>query len=83
MHLNIKDPETHKLAQEVARETGQSMTKAVNEALRAYLHQVRERKGRRSRKETLLAIAKRFRKKVKGPVVPHDKLLYDERGLPR
>jgi len=26
MSLNIKDPEAHKLAQELARETGESMT---------------------------------------------------------
>ena len=29
MSLNIKDPETHKLAQTLAQETGESMTRAV------------------------------------------------------
>ena len=34
MSLNIKDPEAHKLAQELARETGESMTSAVIQAIR-------------------------------------------------
>jgi antitoxin VapB len=83
MSLNIKDPETHKLAQELARETGQSMTKAVTEALREQLDQVRRRKRRGNMAEDLLAIGRRFASKVKKPVVPHDQLLYDERGLPK
>ena len=29
MSLNIKDPEAHKLARELAHETGESMTSAV------------------------------------------------------
>jgi len=32
--LNIKDPEAHKLARALARETGETMTTAVTEALR-------------------------------------------------
>ncbi len=83
MSLNIKDPEAHKLAQELARETGQSMTRAVTEALHDQLDRVRRQNGRGSRKEILRAIARRFRRKVKGPIIPHDELLYDERGLPR
>ena len=34
MSLNIKDPEAHRLAQTLAKETGESMTRAVTEALR-------------------------------------------------
>lgn len=80
--LNIKDPETHKLAQELAHATGQPMSKAVKEAIREQLNHVRHRNGR-DNKEELLAIARRFRSKVKGPIIPHDRLLYDERGLPK
>lgn len=83
MGLNIKDPETHKLAQELARETGQSMSKAVKEAIREHLNHIRHRNGPRSRKEELLAIARRFRGRVKGPVVALEELLYDEKGLPK
>ena len=34
MSLNIKSPEAHELAAELARLTGESMTKAVTQALR-------------------------------------------------
>lgn len=32
--LNLKDPETHELASELARRTGRSLTEAVKESLR-------------------------------------------------
>jgi antitoxin VapB len=83
MSLNIKDEETHKLAQALARETGQSMTKAVTQALRDQLEIVRRRKRKGNMAEDLLAIGRRFSRRVRKPVVPHDELLYDERGLPR
>lgn len=83
MSLNIKDAEAHQLAQELARETGQSVTKAVREAVRAELERVRRRKARGNMTEDLLAIARRFRKTVKRPVVEHAELLYDDRGLPK
>lgn len=44
MSLNIKNPEAHELAKELARETGESMTVAVTEALRARLQEVRRKK---------------------------------------
>jgi antitoxin VapB len=34
MTLNIKDPKAHKLAQKLAQQTGETMTRAVMEALR-------------------------------------------------
>jgi antitoxin VapB len=34
MSLNVKDPEAHRPAQAIARETGETMTRAVTEALR-------------------------------------------------
>jgi hypothetical protein len=37
MSLNIKNPEAHELAAELARLTGESMTKAVTEAIRERL----------------------------------------------
>ena len=43
--LNIKDPEAHRLAQAIAQATGQTMTRAVTEALR-------ERYERLERRET-------------------------------
>jgi antitoxin VapB len=80
--LNIKDPEAHRLAQEIAQETGESMTRAVTEALRERYERLRNRKGKASVKE-LLAIAQRASKQVKRPYLDHAEFLYDERGLPK
>ena len=44
MPLNIKDPEAHKLAKALQRETGETMTHAVTEALRERLDRVRRRR---------------------------------------
>ena len=44
MPLNIKDPEAHKLAKALQRETGETMTHAVTEALRERLERVRHRR---------------------------------------
>ena len=41
MQLNIKDPKAHRMAQELARLTGESMTQAVVHALETKLAQVR------------------------------------------
>lgn len=41
MALNIKNPETERLANEVARATGESLTQAVTVALRERLSQLR------------------------------------------
>jgi antitoxin VapB len=83
MSLNIKDPETHKLAQALARETGETMTHAVTEALRERLERVRRRQRSEARAEELLAIGRRCAKARKGRPVDHATLLYDERGIPR
>lgn len=83
MNLNIKDPEAHQLAQALAKETGQSMTKAIVEALRAQLDQVRQRNRTGRRKEAALAIGRSCAKLLKRRPIDHDKLLYDDQGLPR
>ena len=31
----------------------------------------------------MLAIGRRFRKSIKGPLIDHAELLYDEKGLPK
>ena len=41
MALNIKNPETHRLAKELAERTGESLTKAVTVALRERLSGLR------------------------------------------
>lgn len=84
MGLNIKNEETHRLVQELARLTGESMTVAVREAVRERLERLRgERKG--SLADRLVAIGRDCAARLKEPYrsADHGELLYDERGLPR
>ena len=81
MSLNVKDPEAHRLAQAIARATGESMTHVVREALRERHARLERRKGKASVEE-LLAIADRAAAHVKRPYVDHAELLYDANGLP-
>jgi antitoxin VapB len=83
MSLNIKDPEAHKLAQQLARETGESLTSAVIQALRERLEAVRRRRKRDAIRAALNAIGKRGAALYKGPYIDHADLLYDEKGLPK
>ncbi len=85
MSLNIKSPQARRLAEDLARLTGESLTKAVTEALRQRL----EREGRRreagARTAELLEIGRRCAAHMAQPAhsQDHADLLYDERGLPR
>ncbi|MGH8676013.1 MAG: type II toxin-antitoxin system VapB family antitoxin [Burkholderiales bacterium] len=83
MTLNIKDPQAHKLAQAIAQETGETMTRAVTEALRERLDRLHRRRKPEATVEDLLAIGRRCAATLKGKPVDHAELLYDERGLPR
>lgn len=80
--LNVKDPEAHRLALAIARQTGETMTRAVTEALRERYQRLHERQGKASVEE-LLEIAGRAAVHVKRPYMDHAELLYDEHGLPR
>ena len=82
MSLNIKDPEAHRLAQAIARATGETMTRVVTDALRERFARIERRRARASVEE-LLAIAERAATHVKRPYLDHAELLYDERGLPK
>ena len=70
------------MAQAIARETGESLTKVVVESLRERHAKIEKRKGKASLAE-LMAIAKRASRAVKRPYVEHGQLLYDEHGLPK
>jgi antitoxin VapB len=84
MSLNIKSEETHRLAQELARLTAESMTAAVTQAIRERLDRVRRERAV-GLADRLLAIGKDCAAHLKEPFrsVDHGDLLYDERGLPR
>jgi antitoxin VapB len=83
MALSIKDPEADRLAREVARATGETITTAVVQSLRERLLRLRRARGPRLSEE-LLKIARRCaRLPVKDARSAEDILDYDERGLPR
>jgi len=81
MGLNIKHPQAHALALALARETGETMTRAVIEALRERLERVRRTRQVVSADE-LLAIGRRCAAGMSRRSMTDGDLLYDERGLP-
>lgn len=83
MSLNIKNPEAHRLARELARVTGESLTAAVTTALRQRLERERDARGP-ALADTLLAIGRDCATHLREPhaTVDHGDLLYDDRGLP-
>ena len=82
MSLNIKDEETCELARQVAKETGETMTRAINKALRQRLEQVRKQKTKATAEE-LMEIGRRFSRLIRDKNFDPDEFLYDEHGLPK
>ena len=83
--LNLKSDEAYRLAREISKRTGESMTKAVVVALRERLERL-HRESRGSRVERILAIGRDCAAHLEEPYrsVDHGDLLYDEKtGLPR
>ncbi|TLZ08622.1 MAG: PSK operon transcription factor [Gammaproteobacteria bacterium] len=81
--LSIKDPEADRLAREVAKATGESLTTAVVQSLRERLARVRRMRGPRLGEE-LLKIGRRCaRLAVKDKRSADEIIGYDEHGLPR
>ena len=83
MTLNIKNPETHRLATELTKLTGETLTQAVTEALRERLERVSRQRQKATAAE-LLAVGRRCAAHLLTPAtsVEHATLLYDEQGLP-
>ena len=85
MGLNIKNDETCRLADELARLTGETMTGAITVALRERLEREKRERSVETRVQEMRAIAERCTKFM-GPgssAVEHGNVLYDERGLPK
>ena len=82
MALSIKDPEADRLAREVAKATGESLTAAVVQSLRERLARLRRMRGP-GLSEELLKIGRRC---ARLPVVDKrgaEQIIgYDEDGLP-
>jgi antitoxin VapB len=81
--LSIKDPETDRLARELASITGENLTTAVANALSERLERVRGLPGSQDLVAELIAIARRA---AAMPVLddrPEEEIIgYDEYGLP-
>lgn len=84
MTLNIKRPETYKLAKELSKLTGKSTAQVVTEALEEKLMALKKVKKEREF-ASILKTAERISKGILKPTKPRDidKLLYDEKGLPK
>ena len=84
MALSFKDPETDRLARELAARTGESLTTAVTVALRERLARLRGRTRRRPLVDELREIGQRCARLPAVDDRPDDDILgYDERGIPR
>lgn len=85
MTLNIKNEETCRLARDLARLTGETMTGAITLALRERLAREERRRDLDARVEELLAIGRRCAESLQpGPAaVEHGDLLYGDDGLPK
>ncbi len=83
MALSIKNPEVDRLAREVARETGETLTEAILRALQERLRRLRGRERPAPLAEEIAAIQARV---AELPVLddrPIDQLVeYDDVGLP-
>lgn len=80
--LYVEEPEAHRLAAAIAKETGESLAHVVTEALRERFERLPSRRGKAGLEE-LRAIAKRVAAQVKRPYLDHADVLYDENGLPK
>lgn len=84
MALSIKNDETERLARQVARETGESLTEAIQKALQERWERL---KGRRRQPVLASQIEDLLRRVDAMPTRdsrPDDEILgYDEQGLPR
>ena len=83
MALHIKDPDTDRLARCLAKITGESITEAVNKALRARLEQETRQRSQPIDQAKVDEIVKRI---ISRPVLDGrsaDEIMgYDEHGLP-
>jgi antitoxin VapB len=69
MTLNIKDPEAHELARKIAEQTGETMTRAVTEALRERLARITRARPPEATADDLLAIGRRCAATLQGKPV--------------
>jgi len=86
MTMNIKNPEAHKLATQIAKLTGETLTEAVTQALRERAERLKEKKFDQKKFDALMRIADDFAARMSPEFknLDIDELLYDpETGLPK
>lgn len=84
MALNIRNPEAEKLAEALARLTGETKTEAVTLALRDRLTRVRRERANRPLADELDDIARQCARLPVRDGRPAEEVLgYDQNGLPR
>lgn len=87
VQLNIKDPETVRLARALAEATGQPVTKAIRQALERELREMEaERTARLARLREIVRESRTLWKpEFDGEElsITHTDHLYDEHGLPK
>ena len=59
------------------------MTAVVTEALREKRARELKKQSKRMTVEEMMEIGKRIRSHIKGPIIDHAELLYDDKGLPK
>jgi antitoxin VapB len=79
----LKQPDKQELAKALQRETGETMTHAVTQALRERPERFQRKGQSKLTASELLAIGRRCASTLKAAPVDHGTLLYDERGIPR
>lgn len=82
MNLNIKSAETHRLAVQLATETGDSITGAVTKAIRAELRKREDKGAKLAKIEAILDYTSKALRGGPGSA-DIDAMLYDEMGLPK
>jgi antitoxin VapB len=84
MALSIKNGETERLARQVAKETGESLTKAIESSLRERLRRLKQARHGRILNDKLEDILQRVDSLPVCDSRPDAEILgYDQEGMPR
>ncbi|MEQ1867293.1 MAG: type II toxin-antitoxin system VapB family antitoxin [Micropepsaceae bacterium] len=85
MTLNIKNPEAHRLARELSKLTGETLTEAVMQALRERVERQKTSKFDQKKFDALMRIAHdaATRMSPETKALDINEYLYDDMGLPK
>jgi antitoxin VapB len=84
MPLSIKNDETERLARQVASETGESLTEAIQKALQERLERLKLRRRSHVLADQVDDLLRRVDELPNLSSRPEDEILgYDEHGIPR